>query len=706
MAVDTTQKRYVNCEHRTYLIGEVVQFNDLGNASLYEVELKPEDAKTLDLEGKLLYKSVTRRTLDPGQSWRTEVAQLKRLIAAGMRTAYEPTRRKTAFARNIAFPVDYRLDGTGRIVGVVVPFAPPHMFRKAIGEGDRRPQGIHHLISDARNKKVDERDLVPVVRRLAGAVNLFHSLGFSHGDLSGNNVLCSVDPNPSVYIIDCDGASDLDGNFGERGATPGWRDPRVDANLISRMDRSVDDYLVSLIALRAVLLNSTADPEAFQAQRRSIQDSVSPRVFTLLCNAFDDPERTDDRPVALDWLKCTDELSRQKAGFTKAGKFADNVEQSATVATAGLIPTRVDPRVGPRGKSPKPARARAGASPLGRAILAWRESSSQRAQVRAKAKSDRRRARPVYALASLIALAGLVSASDPTEFSYSAAQIAASQLPLFAGCLLGVLILAGLGFLLLRFAEALFGDAPPSGFFADGFLTLATWLALLVAPVLIIYWSLTSSDTGLYLAPTSLLCAFLFVPALMICIALVRVLVSLTSQAPRVNAKRVLRLLELGVIVGLSVFAVNFAGSWERAQEDAVYDEAASLAADRLNCRTTSADLPLHFRAWRASDISCRADALQGRSTVLTSKAATRALASSRARTIRSRSVMEASSCRTSGGAYVGEITNGQLLCYSQGGRSVIEWSNTAENVYYRLSGRVGRSKLYSSWRESRDSSG
>lgn len=707
VSVDTKKSRFLKCERRSYLIGGGGQFNDIGRNPLFEVELKPEDSHVLELDGGLLFKRVDNRKLQPGLSWADEVKHFEGLIAAGMRTAYAPSRINTAFARNVAFPVDYMRDGSGKLIGVVVPRAPHHMFREARSDGDRRPQGIHHLIADARKARVDERELVPVVRRLAGAVHHFHSLGFSHGDLSGNNILCSVSPYPSVFIVDCDGASDLVGNFGEEGTTPNWRDPRIDSRLIARPDRASDDYLVSLVALRIVLLNEIADAEAFQSQRDSIQASVPPRVFQLLSGAFDDPESTVDRPTAFEWLRCTDELSKQHVGFASSDAKRQNPVEIADLATAvaaGLqVPTRVDPRVGPKSPNEKPTQeAKVAPSPR-RPIRAWRESAAARSKVRAAARADRRRARPTYALALAVMLVGLASAADPGEFSFAAVRVATAELPTFAGAWIAMVVLTGLGFRMLRFSEAIFGDDRPAGYFSNFAISLVAWVAVLGAPSTMLYNSVRGSDTGLYLVPSSMVCALLFVPVLMFGIALVRFVVALSSEAPRVNAKRLLRLLELGTAIAVSVFAVTFASSWERAQQEFVYDNAKANTSDRAGCRITDADLPAHFRAWRKWDRFCRSGALQGRTTALANGAVTRAMASSRARAVESRSSSKGTKCRTGGGAWVGEIANGQLLCYSQGERSVIEWSNTAENAYYRLSGRIDRRELYALWRAARD---
>jgi len=83
-----------------------------------------------------------------------------------------------------------------------------------------------------------------------------------HGDLSGKNVLWSLQPAPAVYVLDCDGASVLCGpdvtgdemaggpDGRKRATTPNWDDPALPQG--APPTRASDRYMLGITFLRVV----------------------------------------------------------------------------------------------------------------------------------------------------------------------------------------------------------------------------------------------------------------------------------------------------------------------------------------------------------------------------------------------------------------------------------------------------------------------
>lgn len=169
-----------------------------------------------------------------------------------------------------------------------------------------------------------------------------------HGDLSGKNVLWSLQPAPAVYVLDCDGASVLcgpdaagddlpDGADGRpRATTPNWDDPALAPG--APPTRASDRYMLGITFLRVV----GAAHFPLQGPQRSAEhvnvDLELPRSW----------RKVPDLPVL--WELCERSLSVSDVeGRPGPGEWAAELEHVLDVLSAPALGAAVreaqgDPR--------------------------------------------------------------------------------------------------------------------------------------------------------------------------------------------------------------------------------------------------------------------------------------------------------------------------------------------------------------------------
>lgn len=300
------------------------------------------------------------------------------------------SRRAPPPATRIAWPTDLVVEGDA-VVGVVLPYVGERFYRKGMAP---LPRYLSYLRRDEEG--VDDTVRLVLMRQLTGIMGVLEHAGLVHGDLTGQNLLCAPPPEELIVLVDTDGihkASKPRWN----GATPDWKDPRLEEGQISAHDMQSDWYALAL-AIGRTVARSKHFP-TFESGRLTLPKGVPTQVGELLERTFADTMDPDARPRPGEWAKALDSaLGRRRA--RSAGRAERRVpgvvfEQARAAGIfeqAGAAAPRPSPR-------------------------------------RAKARHARRRPGPVLAvfLAALLALLGIVAYSlldrGPTAQAHAEAVV-------------------------------------------------------------------------------------------------------------------------------------------------------------------------------------------------------------------------------------------------------------------------------------------
>jgi hypothetical protein len=298
--------------HDSYRIGEHPVFRPAGSSELFAVEDNPE----------LLYK----RFYEPlGQGHAGRIAEL---VEVGREIK---TRRKVARdVRRIAWPVDLVLK-RGQVAGVLIPRAGDGYFCPVARP---IPQDFSHLAAVGA-PPLKQRLLI--VRQLASALVLLGQHELIHGDISATNQLWTINPTPSMLLIDCD-TLHLPDFAMPAYFTKYWTDPRLEAGLIPSHDAESDWYALALAVYRVIVLNSRATPRTSDGDRLRAQ--LPPAIGELLAPTFTNPLEPGARGRPGDW------------GLALAGVIEDEGDCRKLEAITRDLPTTVAGRRGLRESSP------------------------------------------------------------------------------------------------------------------------------------------------------------------------------------------------------------------------------------------------------------------------------------------------------------------------------------------------------------------
>ncbi|MFD8014265.1 hypothetical protein [Streptomyces sp. NPDC058955] len=202
--------------------------------------------------GDLLFK----RYLEPQKA---DGSALAALVALRLGLAPEERRR---LDREAAWPLCRVTDG-GRVVGFLMRRAPASMTWRT-AKGETRLTELQFLLREPKAATRTVRQPTPEERlalgvALAELVDRLHTMGLVVGDLSQANVLWSLDPEPSVHLIDCDGAR-ITGHppVLAQADTPDWQDPKAPPGTVS-VDS--DRYKAALMLGRVLARDPYVTPE-------------------------------------------------------------------------------------------------------------------------------------------------------------------------------------------------------------------------------------------------------------------------------------------------------------------------------------------------------------------------------------------------------------------------------------------------------------
>jgi hypothetical protein len=194
----------------------------------------------------------------------------------------------------------------GNAVGCKMPRL-PDSFLVRLSTGLVRPREFQYLSRPADAAKLgiahpDDAAVMKLCQSYASVLDVLERNGAAFGDISMRNLLWTVEPEPAVRLIDCDGAC-LTGR--SPALTPvvtgGWEDH---SQRHSTPDRHSDRYKLALVIGRALF----GDPDMRPAPGQPEFDAVAARLGTELVSLFErsmsGPRET--RPAPADWIAALD----------------------------------------------------------------------------------------------------------------------------------------------------------------------------------------------------------------------------------------------------------------------------------------------------------------------------------------------------------------------------------------------------------------
>jgi DNA-binding helix-hairpin-helix protein with protein kinase domain len=263
-------------------LGVLTKLADGGQGTVYRMSLRPGE----------LYKSYHA----PDQ---LNVGELKRLIRT---VQSEPMREsdRALILESTAWPTGTVLEN-GVYKGLTMPEA-PERFTADIG-GRRKLRELQFLIFAAKPMWSDLALPAPEQRRklvqcFAKLFRALHDADIVIGDVSPRNLLWALEPEPSVYSLDCDGfringfASPM-----PQAQTPDWVDP---AQEIGVATLEGDRYKLALLILRVLLTEPKITPGEVAADPVRLE-RLGERVAALAVRVAD-----GERCSAAEWARALD----------------------------------------------------------------------------------------------------------------------------------------------------------------------------------------------------------------------------------------------------------------------------------------------------------------------------------------------------------------------------------------------------------------
>lgn len=198
--------------------------------------------------------------------------------------------------RNTAWPAMV-VEDNGEICGFLMRRVPPEYYFTYLTQsqgGKQKPADVAFLLNPdsyvARSGiSVSDRDRIALLGWLADGLSRLHSLGVVVGDLSPKNILFSLAPSPSCFIIDCDAVQLRGQNVLRQLHTPEWEVPATEPALAPASDA----YKLGLMAIRLFARDQSArDPVALAG--------ISPQLERLARRSLShDPGQ---RPAPAEWI--------------------------------------------------------------------------------------------------------------------------------------------------------------------------------------------------------------------------------------------------------------------------------------------------------------------------------------------------------------------------------------------------------------------
>jgi hypothetical protein len=189
----------------------------------------------------------------------------------------------------------------GAVSAVVLPTIPAPLFN----EYDK-VRTLDFLVM-ARAKPPSAKGRVVLLLRMAEILAFVHSRGLVHGDINGKNLAWTLDNQPVMYLIDCDGmVPQVPAPTAGVGA-PGWMDPRLLGGVIPAHDHYSDWYALALAMYRGLLLTpgrlDTRKADGSWPSPGHIPAELAAPVADLVRRGLSDPLRPQHRPTPREWAE-------------------------------------------------------------------------------------------------------------------------------------------------------------------------------------------------------------------------------------------------------------------------------------------------------------------------------------------------------------------------------------------------------------------
>jgi hypothetical protein len=216
------------------------------------------------------------------------------LLEQGLQIASQPE-------SSVNWPVDIIRNSGQGITGCILPAIPQRYFRADVG-------GINTLdfLVMRRARPPAAKARVIVLLRLAEILAYINEKKLVHGDINAKNVAWTLTPQPSAYLIDCDGIVPQYPPPTAGVQAVHWTDPRVIDNVVPAHDHYSDWYCLALAFYRGLLLpqgGSLAKRDGLWAVPSQIPDDLDPRIANLLRRALADALDAKGRPEPAEWVR-------------------------------------------------------------------------------------------------------------------------------------------------------------------------------------------------------------------------------------------------------------------------------------------------------------------------------------------------------------------------------------------------------------------
>jgi DNA-binding helix-hairpin-helix protein with protein kinase domain len=274
-------------------LGGMSRLNAGANGTIHRLD----GFKLPDEPGDLVFKEYNLKTVQ------VALGGLERL--AGVRLSLVAQRR-AVLDDMTAWPLRAVVGPADEARGVLMKLIPGRYFEDMLlpsGNRDQVAREIQHLIFDAdvaRRRDVavpDDTDLrtrLRICERFAYLLSILHGANLVYGDVSARNVLYSLRPDPSVFLVDCDAAR-VRGSaaVNKQQHSPDWDPPERTAGQSVITDR----YKLALFVLRVL---TPGKGSSLNRDWRTASGALDGAGLKLLRLALDGAP--GDRPMAREWV--------------------------------------------------------------------------------------------------------------------------------------------------------------------------------------------------------------------------------------------------------------------------------------------------------------------------------------------------------------------------------------------------------------------
>lgn len=242
---------------------------------------------------------VFKRYFDPTKAPARK--DLEKLVEVGREVLVRQRRKPGETPESsVNWPVDISVDQYGAVTGVLLPIIPQVLFREEFGS----VRTLDFLVM-ARAKPPTAKGRIVLLLRMAEIFNFVNARGLVHGDVNGKNLAWAVQPQPVMYLIDCDGMVPQQPAPETGVQAMGWTDPRVVERRIPAHDHYSDWYTLALAMYRGLLLTPGKLDRAADGSwppPQKIPNGFPVRLADLLRRGLEPTDATR-RPAPGEWVR-------------------------------------------------------------------------------------------------------------------------------------------------------------------------------------------------------------------------------------------------------------------------------------------------------------------------------------------------------------------------------------------------------------------